>query len=72
GKTQVIGIKDVIFKHVDELKKNYPDRWVAHNMRKQLACYLKGVRGGKQAKLALCSCENTEDMKRIVEEVFGD
>ena len=72
GKTQVIGIKDVIFKHIDELKKNYPDRWVAHNMRKQLACYLKGVRGGKQAKLALCSCENTEDMKRITVEVFGD
>ena len=64
-------IKDVIFKHVDGLKEVYPDRWIAHNLRKQIACYLKGVRGGKQAKLRLVSCETTDDLKAVAEEVFS-
>ncbi|MBR2968998.1 MAG: tRNA-dihydrouridine synthase [Clostridia bacterium] len=69
-KTQLIGFKELIFMHVDGLKLIHPDRWIAHNMRKQIACYLKGVRGGKQAKIRLLSCETTEELKAVVSEVF--
>jgi nifR3 family TIM-barrel protein len=70
GKTQVFGYKELIFKNVDGLKKIHPDRWIAHNMRKQIACYLKGVKGGKQAKIKLLSCESTDELKSVVSEVF--
>ena len=63
---------DVIYEHIDGLKTVYPDRWVAHNMRKQVAFYLKGVRGGKQAKIKLLSCETTDEMKEIVALAFGN
>lgn len=69
-KTQVISLKDVIFKHIDGLKESFPDVWVAKNMRKQIAFYLKGVRGGKQAKVKLLTTTDTEEMKRLVAEVF--
>ena len=62
---------ELIFRHIEGLKQTYPDRWIAHNLRKQAACYLKGVRGGKQAKVKLMSCETTDEMKAIAEEVFG-
>lgn len=70
GKTQVIGFKELIYRHVDGLKLIHPDRWIAHNMRKQIACYLKGVHGGKQAKIKLLSCETTDELKAVVAEVF--
>ena len=71
GTPRNMDIKDVIFKQIDGLKESFPDRWVAHNMRKQLACYLKGVRGGKQIKVRLLSCESTDEMKEMVLEAFG-
>ena len=71
GISHDIGIKELIFRHIDELKKTYPDGWVARNMRKQVAYYLKGVRGGKQAKARLMECVSTEEMKKVAEEVFG-
>ena len=71
GKTQVIGIKDVIFEHIDELKRVHPDGWIARNLRKQLACYLKGVKGGKQAKLKLLTCNTTDEIKQIANSVFN-
>ena len=39
-------------------------------MRKQLACYLKGVRGGKQAKAKLLTSDKTDELKEIAREVF--
>jgi len=70
GKSHNIGYRELIFEHIDGLKSIHPDRWIAHNMRKQIACYLKGVRGGKQAKMKLLSCESTDQLKEVVREVF--
>ncbi|MCI5838838.1 MAG: tRNA-dihydrouridine synthase family protein [Christensenellaceae bacterium] len=63
-------IYNLICRHIDGLKEVYPDKWIAHNMRKQLACYLKGVRGGKQAKAKLLTLETTEELKTVAKEVF--
>ncbi|MBP5308038.1 MAG: tRNA-dihydrouridine synthase family protein [Clostridia bacterium] len=64
-------IKGLLFRQINELKKIYPDGWVARNMRKQAACYLKGVKGGKQAKVRILSCDTTDGMKAAIDEVFG-
>ena len=71
GKSHNIGYRQLIFEHIEGLKTIHPDRWIAHNMRKQIACYLKGVYGGKQAKMKLLSCESTEQLKEVVAEVFN-
>lgn len=63
-------IYDLIERQVEDLKEIYPDKWIAKNMRKQLACYMKGVRGGKQAKEKLLSAETTDELKNISLEVF--
>lgn len=63
-------IYNLICRHIDGLKEVYPDKWIAHNMRKQLACYLKGVRGGKQAKAKLLTLETTEELNTVAKEVF--
>ena len=63
-------IYNLICRHIEGLKEVYPDKWIAHNMRKQLACYLKGVRGGKQAKAKLLTLETTEELKTVAKEVF--
>ena len=63
-------IYNLICRHIDGLKEVYPDKWIAHNMRKQLACYLKGVRGGKQAKAKLLTLETTEELKTVAKEIF--
>ena len=63
-------VYDLICTHIDRLKEVYPDKWIARNMRKQLACYLKGVRGGKQAKAKLLTSDKTDELKEIAREVF--
>ncbi|MBQ7165052.1 MAG: tRNA-dihydrouridine synthase, partial [Clostridia bacterium] len=70
GKSHKKDFFEILVRQIDLLKTTYPDGWIARNMRKQAACYLKGVRGGKQAKVKLLSCNSTDEMKEIAREVF--
>ncbi|MBQ9481758.1 MAG: tRNA-dihydrouridine synthase [Clostridia bacterium] len=70
GKSHKKDFFEILVRQIDLLKTTYPDEWIARNMRKQAACYLKGVRGGKQAKVKLLSCNSTDEMKEIAREVF--
>lgn len=71
GKTHKIGYKELLFMQIDMLKTVHADGYVARNLRKQTACYLKGVNGGKKAKVRLVSCNTTDELKQAVAEVFG-
>lgn len=70
GKTCVIDKKEIICRQIDELLKNYSDRFVTLNMRKQIACYLKGERNGKQVKTALMTASDTAQLKALVNQFF--
>jgi len=55
---------------IEKRKLTQPDVIVAHAMRKFVAQLLKGVRGGKEAKLKVFSAESTEEIKKICREVL--
>lgn len=68
GKTDV-DMYSMIIKHIDLLKSRYDDKFVAVTMRKQLAAYLRGVRGGKEAKMKIFAATDTNTIKEILKEV---
>lgn len=55
---------------IEKRKLTQPDVIVAHAMRKFVAQLFKGVRGGKEAKLAVFAAETTDEIKRICREVL--
>lgn len=63
-------IKDCAFFLMDKRKEFMPDRLVAHAMRKEIAMLLKGVRGGKEAKLKVFAAESTDALKEILNSVL--
>lgn len=68
GKTDTDTLS-MIIKHIDLLKSRYDDKFVAVTMRKQLAAYLRGVRGGKEAKMKIFAATDTDTIKEILNEV---
>lgn len=65
-------VKDCAFYLMDKRREFMPDKLVAHAMRKTLAGLLKGVRGGKNAKLKIFAAESTDELKQILNEVFEE
>ena len=63
-------IIDCIDYLIEKRKLTQPDVIVAHAMRKFVAQLLKGVRGGKEAKLKVFSAESTEEIKKICRDVL--
>lgn len=68
GKTDTDTLS-MIIKHIDLLKSRYDDKFVAVTMRKQLAAYLRGVRGGKEAKMKIFAATDTDAIKKVLNEV---
>ena len=61
-------VQDIALKHIDVLASFHSDIYVVNNMKKQIACYCKGLRGGKQLKLAVFKARNVAELKEIVKE----
>ena len=61
-------VQDIALKHIDVLASFHSDIYVVNNMKKQIACYCKGLRGGKQLKLDVYKARNVAEIKEIVKE----
>ena len=61
-------VQDIALKHIDVLASFHSDIYVVNNMKKQIACYCKGMRGGKQLKLDVFKARNVAELKEIVKE----
>ncbi len=65
GKT-VHDKKSVVKRHIDLLLEEYPDEYVAINMRKQMAQYLLGVKDAKKYKARAFQATTTRELKSII------
>lgn len=70
GKKSDMSVKDCAFYLMDLRKNNTPDKVIAHAMRKFCVQFLKGVRGGKEAKLKIFEAESTQEIKNILNSVM--
>lgn len=61
-------VQDIALKHIDVLASFHSDIYVVNNMKKQIACYCKGLRGGKQLKLDVYKARNVAEIKEIVKD----
>lgn len=61
-------VQNIALKHIDVLASFHSDIYVVNNMKKQIACYCKGLRGGKQLKLDVFKARNVAELKEIVKE----
>ena len=61
-------VQDIALKHIDVLASFHSDIYVVNNMKKQIACYCKGLRGGKQLKLDVYKARNVTELKEIVKD----
>ncbi len=61
--------KSVIKRHIDLLLEKYPDKYVAINMRKQMALYLSGLKDAKKYKIRAFNATTTKELKSIVNEI---
>ncbi len=64
-----MSLKDCAFYLMDLRKEREDDRAIAHAMRKFCVGFLKGVRGGKEAKLKIFQAESTDEIKEILNSV---
>lgn len=62
-------VKELLFKQLDLLSSRYNDKTVAVTMRKAINLYLKGVKGAKQKKIAICACESVKEIKNILSDL---
>ena len=63
-------VKDCAFYLMDLRKQSAKDKEVAHAMRTFCAQMLKGVRGGKEAKLKIFKADSTDEIKEILNGVM--
>lgn len=70
GKKCDMSLKDCAFYLMDLRREYYDDKLVAHAMRKFCVQLLKGVRGGKEAKLNIFKADSTEQIKDILNGVM--
>ena len=61
-----MSLKDCIFYLIDQRLLYEKDQNVAHDLRKFAVQVLKGVRGGKEAKLKIFQAESTNEIKDIL------
>lgn len=62
GKEYEFDVKEAFLEHISLLKRHYPDRLIVANMKKHVAAYAKGRKGGKYWKEAAFSAKNLDEL----------
>jgi nifR3 family TIM-barrel protein len=70
GEKPSITKKEFIIKHISLMASRMEDRRAALEFRKFTPYYFKGMTGIKDLKTAIQTCENTEQIIRLIEENF--
>ena len=58
-------VSEAIKMHMDILLEIYPERKVVNDMKKHIAFYTKGKKGGKELKLKAFSAQSVNEIKEI-------
>lgn len=61
-------VKETVLRHIEVLASFHSEIYTVNNMKKQIACYCKGLRGGKQLKLAAFGARTLDELVRAVTE----
>lgn len=59
-------VKDIVLEHIRILSSFHSETYVVNNMKKHVAYYCKGMRGGKQLKLEAFAAKSLDELKRAV------
>lgn len=59
-------VREIVTAHINTLLKFHSETYAVNNMKKQVACYCKGLRGGKQLKLEVFAARDAEQLLRAV------
>lgn len=62
-------LEDIIY-HINELRKNYSDKYVVLNMRSHIAFYLKKYKVPAETRVKLLKVDNVEELINILKEVL--
>ncbi len=63
-------LAEIILKHIAYMRDNFPERYVVANMRKHLACYLKGVPDTKKLRQDVNAIEDLDLLVNRIKETF--
>ncbi len=59
-------VRDIVTAHIRTLLGFHSETYAVNNMKKHVACYCKGLRGGKQLKLEVFAAKNADQLLRAV------
>lgn len=59
-------VKDIVLEHIRILSSFHSETYVVNNMKKHVAYYCKGIRGGKQLKLEAFEAKSLKELERAV------
>lgn len=62
---------DAIKKHVEILKRYYPEKWIVLYMRKHFIAYASSFKGGAKAKIALANSEDINESVKVLEQLYN-
>lgn len=63
--------REVIERHIDYMSQYFPQNYTVVNMRKHLACYLKGIPDMKATRNAVNTAQTVAQLKEMLCEGFG-
>ncbi len=62
---------DAIKKHVEILRKYYPEQWIVLFMRKHFIAYASAFKGGAKSKIALSTSQSVDESLNILQELYN-
>lgn len=62
---------EAIRKHVEILRKYYPEKWIVLFMRKHFIAYASACKSGSKSKIALATSENVDESLKLLEELYN-
>lgn len=66
-----IGPIEAIKRHIEILRKYYPEKWIVLFMRKHFIAYASSFKSGAKAKIALATSENIDESIKVLEELYN-
>lgn len=70
-KPYVISPIETIKKHVEILRKYYPEQWIVLFMRKHFIAYASAFKGGAKSKIALSTSQSIDESLNILQELYN-
>lgn len=71
GKPYAISPIEAIKKHVEILRKYYPEQWIVLFMRKHFIAYASAFKGGAKSKIALSTSQSVDESLNILQELYN-